>query len=102
MEIKDTAAAKLREILKEKGNTGCLRVFMTDGCCGPSVAMDLVPRPEADDVVVSNGDLKVYLNKADEAQLAKAVIDCDKEGDIIITGLPKPAGGCGGDCGCGH
>lgn len=102
MEIKDAAVEKLKTVLKESGKAGFLRVFVTEGCCGPSLGMDLVEKAETGDVEVSNKDFKVYVAKDAAPLVEKAVLDCDAQGDIIMKNLPKPEGSCGGDCGCGH
>ncbi len=112
MEIKDAAAEKLKAVLKESGKTGFLRVFVTEGCCGPSIGMDLVEKPGPDDLEVSNKDFKVYVDKSAAPMVEKAVLDCDAQGEVIMTNLPRPQGSCGdscgcgdgggGDCGCGH
>ena len=95
MEIKDAAIEKLKAIIKEHKKGACLRVFMAEGCCGPSVAMDLVEKPGKDDLEVVKKDFKLYVHKDAQLHLAKAVIDCDANGEIIVTGLPSPEGGCG-------
>ncbi len=100
MEIKDAAIAKLKAMLAGSGKSGFLRVFLTEGCRGPSLAMDLVDKPGEGDLEVSKGDFKVYVDKAAGTPLGDAVMDCDAGGEIIVKGLPEPEGGC--DCGCGH
>ncbi len=102
MEIKDAAVEKLKAVLKESGKTGFLRVFVTEGCCGPSIGMDLVEKAEAGDAEVSNKDFKLYVAKDAATLVEKAVLDCDEQGDIIMKNLPKPEGNCGDGCGCGH
>lgn len=108
MEIKDAAAEKLKAVLKESGKTGFLRVFITEGCCGPSIGMDLVDEPGAGDLEVSNKDFKIYVDKDAAPMVENAVLDCDAQGEVIMTNLPGPHGNCGdggcgdGGCGCGH
>lgn len=102
MEINDAAVEKLRAVLKESGKTGFLRVFVTEGCCGPSIGMDLVEKAEAGDVEVSNKDFKIYVDKAAAPMVENAVLDCGPQGDIIMKNLPKPEGNCGDGCSCGH
>lgn len=102
MEIKDAAVEKLKAVLKESGKTGFLRVFVTEGCCGPSIGMDLVEKAEAGDVEVSNKDFKIYVDKTAAPMVANAVLDCDAQGDIIMKNLPRPEGGCSDGCNCGH
>jgi len=98
MDIKDAAIEKLKAIIKEHKKGACLRVFMAEGCCGPNVAMELVEKPEKDDLEVVKNDFKLYVHKDAQLHLAKAVIDCDESGEIVVTGLPGQEGGCG----CGH
>lgn len=102
MEIKDAAAEKLKTVLKESGKTGFLRVFVTEGCCGPSIGMDLVEKSEPGDVEVSNKDFKIYVDKSAVPMVETAVLDCDEQGDIIMKNLPKPEGNCSDGCSCGH
>ncbi len=101
MEIKDAAAEKLKAVIKESGKTGFLRVFVTEGCCGPSIGMDLVEKPGEGDLEVSNKDFKVYVDKSAAAMVEKAVLELDEQGDVIMTNLTRPQGGCGDNCGCG-
>lgn len=101
MEIKDAAAEKLKKVIKESGKTGFLRAFLTEGCCGPSIGMDLVEKAEEGDIEVSNKDFKVYVAKEAAAMVEKAVLDLDEQGDVIMKNLPRPEGGCGDNCGCG-
>lgn len=107
MEIKDAAVEKFKEILKGAGKGLCLRIFTAEGCCGPSLAMDLAPKPDKDDAEVEKNGLKLYVHKDAAPMLEKAVIDCDADGGISVKGLPEHQHGhghdCGGDdCGCGH
>ena len=102
MELKDAAVEKLKAVLKESGKTGVLRVFVTEGCCGPSIGMDLVEKSEPGDLEASNKDFKVYIDKNAAPMVEKAVLDCDEQGDIIMKNLPKPESNCGGGCSCGH
>lgn len=102
MEIKDAAVEKLKAVLKESGKTGTLRVFVTEGCCGPSIGMDLVGKAQEGDVEVSNKDFKIYVDKTAAPMVENAVLDCDAQGDIIMKNLPKPGGNCSDGCSCGH
>jgi len=102
MEIKDAAAEKLKSVIKESGKTGLLRVFVTEGCCGPSIGMDLAAKAEAGDLEVCNKDFKILVAKDAAAMVEKAVLDLDENGDVIMSNLPKPEGGCNDGCSCGH
>ncbi len=102
MEIKDEAVEKLKEIIKSSGRTGFLRVFVTQGCCGPSIGMDLVEKAEPGDQEVSNKDFKIYVGKDAAPLVEKAALECDARGEVIMTNLLKTQGGCGDSCGCGE
>jgi Fe-S cluster assembly iron-binding protein IscA len=97
--ITDAAVERIKEIIKEEKPGSCLRIFTTEGCCGPSLAMDLAPKPDKDDAEIVKNDFKLYVHKAAASQLEKAIIDCDAAGGIILKGLPSH--GCGDNCGDG-
>ncbi len=94
MEITNAAIEKIAKIIKNAKKGACLRVFMAEGCCGPTVAMDLVQKPDKDDQEIIKKDFKCYVHKEALIQLAKVTVDCDKEGEIVITGLPEHGGNC--------
>jgi iron-sulfur cluster assembly accessory protein len=102
MEIKDAAAEKLKSLIKASGRAGVMRVFVTQGCCGPALDMDLVETPGQDDLEVSNKDFKVYVEKAAIPLVEKAVLDCNEEGDVVMSNLARPEGNCSDGCNCGH
>ncbi len=99
MEITGAAIETLKKVIKEEGKGSCLRIFTTEGCCGPSLAMDLAPKPDKDDAEIIKNDFKLYVHKTAAPQLEKAIIDCDAAGGIILKGLPSQGRGDGG-CGC--
>lgn len=94
MEIKDAAVEKLKEILKEEKAGSCLRVFLTGGCCGPSIAIGIAPKPDKDDIELAKKDFRIYMHKDAAPQLQNATMDCDKNGEIVIKGISKHDGGC--------
>ncbi len=113
MDITNTAVEKLKEVLKAMNKGDCLRVFLTEGCCGPSVGMDIANGPEKDDAELSRDGLKLFVAKDAVSYLEKATIDCDPDGELMMKGLPAHGhehggcdcgdGGCGsGGCDCGH
>ena len=94
MEITYAAIKKLTKVIEHVKKGACLRVLMTEGCCGPTVAMDLVDTPDKDDQEIIKKDFRFYVHKDAMPHLAKATVDCDKDGEIVITGLPEHDGGC--------
>lgn len=89
-------------MLKESGKAGVLRVSVSEGCCGPSLGVDLAEKPEPGDVEVLNKDFRIYVDKTAAPMVENAVLDCDAQGDVIMKNLSKPEGGCGDSCDCGH
>ena len=102
LQMSDEAIAKIKGFIEKQKAGACLRIFMAPGCCGPSLAMDIVPKAEGEDAEMEIKNFKFYVAKDAAAQLADATIDCDKEGSIVVKGLPGQGGSCGGGCDCGH
>ncbi|MDD2806362.1 MAG: iron-sulfur cluster biosynthesis family protein [Elusimicrobiales bacterium] len=110
LEITDGAIEKLKGFIAKQGENSRLRIFMAPGCCGPSLAMDITTKAEKEDAEMEIKSFKFYVAKDAAPLLENAVIDCDKDGSIMVKGLPKQGGdscgcgddGCGDDCGCGH
>jgi Fe-S cluster assembly iron-binding protein IscA len=100
LEIKTAAIKKIKELIEKQGKGLSLRIFMTEGCCGPSLAMDLISEPGKEDSEMEANNFKFYVHKDAVPQLENATIDCDKNGEILVKGLLGH--GCGDDCGCGH
>lgn len=94
LDIKTDAIEKLKEMIKEEKAGSCLRIFMSEGCCGPTVAMDLTEKPEKEDLEVEKNGFRLYIHKEAAPLLENASLECDKTGGIIIKGLPK-SGCCG-------
>jgi len=113
LQITDGAIEKLKGFIAKQGEKSRLRIFMAEGCCGPSLAMDITTKAEKEDAEMEIKNFKFYVAKDAAPLLADATIDCDKDGSIMVKGLPKQggdscscgdggAGECGDDCGCGH
>jgi len=102
LQMTDGAIAKIKGFIDKQKAGACLRIFMAPGCCGPSLAMDIVSKPEKDDAEMEIKKFKFFVAADAAAQLADATIDCDEEGSIMVKGLPGHGGDCGDGCSCGH
>ena len=101
MNITETAVKKFTEILKEADNKGHLRSLLAEGCHGKQLAIDIVAGAEKEDLTVEKDGFKYFIDKDAVEYLKDAVMDCDKDGNIVIEGIPAPHGHhYGGDC-CG-
>jgi len=106
--ISDTAVGKAKEILESEGKSQWGFRFYTAGssCCGPSYGIDIVEQPSADDEVVEQGGVKMFIEKAASDKLNGMKIDYLDDGErqgFVITGNEPSScgsGGCGGSS-CG-
>lgn len=98
LDIKKKAIDKFKEMIKEEGGNKVLRIFTMGGCCGGNnLMLDIVEKPLNEDIPLELEGLTVYLHREAAVLLDNATMDCNKSGEIIIKGLPKPQGGscCG-------
>ena len=103
LEVTDMAVERFRKILKEERleNFG-VRIFMTDsGCCGPSLAIDLVEHASDGDVTIEKDGLMVFVEKDAETTLAAATMDFSDEHGFVVHGMPQSDHGscCSSECG---
>ncbi len=89
--LTDNALARFKKILKDQGyeNYG-IRVFTAGaGCCGPSLALDMVERPMDGDVTIEKDGVKVFVEKAANATLAAAMLDFSEQRGFVLNGMPQ-------------
>ena len=103
LEVTDMAVEKFRKILKdEKLEHFGIRIFMTDsGCCGPSLALELVEQATDGDVTIEKDELRVFIEKDAEATLAAATMDFSDEHGFVVRGMPQSDHGSCCSSGCG-
>jgi iron-sulfur cluster assembly accessory protein len=105
IEITDTAAAELKELLeKEKKNDHGLRVFAAGmGCSGVQYGLTLEKTAKEDDAVSESNGVKIFFNKDIQEDIEEFKIDfIDNEyGKGFVIDNPH-ASKCGSSCGsCG-
>jgi len=91
LNLKESAIEKFKEILNKQELTDYgIRIYTTEeGCCGPSLAMDIAENPLEDDTIIPAEGIKVYLAKEADSFLSNATIEFDEFKGFIITGLPQ-------------
>lgn len=102
--ISESAADKIREILKAEGvpNHGLRVTSMGGGCCGPSYEIMIDDKAGEGDTVVETRGAKLFV----DASTAKAIDGAelgfisDERGEGFVLGFPNGAP-MGGSCGCG-
>ena len=103
--ISETAAVKIKEILKAEGvpNHGLRVASGGGGCCGPSYEIMIDDKAGDGDTVVEMGGAKVFVDESTAKALDGAEIGfvSDERGEGFVLGFPNGAP-TGGSCGCGH
>lgn len=103
--ISETAADKIKEILKAEGvpNHG-LRVTSGggSGCCGPSYEIMIDDKAGDGDTVVEMSGAKLFIDASTAKVLEGAELGfiSDERGEGFVLGFPNGAP-TGGSCGCG-
>jgi len=94
MNITDDAANELKKILVEFNKEGAgVRIFSTQGCCGPTIQMDIVPQPGKEDTIVSIGNIDFFIEKSLVSTLSSVTLDYGVNG-FRLNGLVRSGGCC--------
>lgn len=74
--LSDAAAKRISQIVATDAGKQALRVSVEGGgCSGFSYKFDLADAPEADDIVIENGDAKVLIDSMSLIYMAGSEID---------------------------
>lgn len=99
--VTDSAVKELKKIIVDSNVTG-IRVFASQGCCGPSYGFDLTENGNDGDSLLEKDGLKIFIDPVASNSLDNATIDFMEEGShkgFMIQGLPEP-NTCSGSGGC--
>lgn len=92
--ITDTAVRKAKELLIASKKQGWgLRIYQASGgCCGPSYGMDIEDKAGADDEVIENEGLKLFMDKETAFRLKDMQIDYLDDGfsEGFVINSPMP------------
>jgi iron-sulfur cluster assembly accessory protein len=112
IDITNSAAIKIKELLEEQGKTDhALRIFVRGmSCSGPAYGMALDNEPRDDDNVSDFGGLKVVVDPLSAQYVEGAQVDWVDglmgRGFTVVNPTYQAeggGGGCGsGGCSCGH
>jgi Fe-S cluster assembly iron-binding protein IscA len=96
MKITEQAKVELKNALASFDKPGAgIRIYSTQGCCGPSIQMDLSTQVEQNETQISMEDLDFYIANDLLPTLEGVTIDYGYNG-FRISGLEKNGGGCCG------
>lgn len=96
MNVSEQAAIELKKALDgfEKPGAG-IHIFNTQGCCGPSIQMDIATQPANNEMVVSLEGIDFFVEKGLLETLAAVTIEHSTNG-FRLSGLQRTNGGCCG------
>jgi iron-sulfur cluster assembly accessory protein len=102
MQVTETAAAKVEELLQEEGKPEVvLRVgAQPGGCCGFQYSMLLTDSVSDQDHTEEHYGVRVVIDKDSAPLLSEATIDFDDSLERSGFAIENPLGG--GGCNCGH
>ena len=96
MNITEQAASELKKVLDEFNKPGSgIHVFSTQGCCGPSIQMDVATHIGNGETVISLEGIDFFVANDLMPKLAEVTIEFGSNG-FRLSGLKKASSGCCG------
>lgn len=95
MKISEQAAAELKKALDDFNKPGAgVHIFSTQGCCGPSIQMDISTQVGNGETVLSINEIDFFVASDVLPTLENVTIEYGMNG-FRLTGLKKSSGCCG-------
>ena len=96
MKVSEQAAIELKKALDGFENPGAgIHIFSAQGCCGPSIQMDIATQPGANETVVSLENIDFFVGKDLLETLSTVTIEYGPNG-FKLNGLQRTNSGCCG------
>ena len=100
LSVTDSAAKKIKEFCAQKQKQALRVAVRAGGCSGYSYVFDMADKPRADEIVITEKDVTIYVDRASIEKMNGATIDyydaLQGSGFVITNPNVK------GTCGCGH
>ncbi|MCX6220956.1 MAG: hypothetical protein NTZ69_08200 [Bacteroidia bacterium] len=94
MNITEQAANELKMVLDEFNKPGAgIHVFSTQGCCGPSIQMDVATHIGNGETVISLEGIDFFVSNDLLTKLADVTIEY-RSNTFRLAGLQKTSSGC--------
>ncbi len=94
MTITEQAQIELKKALNSFNKPGAgIHIFNTQGCCGPSVQMDITTHIENGESIISLQDIDFFVADALLPDLTNVTIEFDTKG-FKLNGLQKSGSCC--------
>lgn len=96
MNVTEQAIAQLKKIIATFDNpkTG-VHIFSAEGCCGPSIQMDIETEVGKDETILSVNDIDFFVSNDLLPQMENVTIEFGDKG-FRLAGLQKSGGSCCG------
>lgn len=76
MNFTENALSQFKQLIENNGTPGSgIRFSTAQGCCSPSLQMDIAPSPEQSDVVTKTGEVNFYVTPEADKILSAITID---------------------------
>lgn len=96
MKVSEDAQKELKKALDSFNKKGAgIHIFSTQGCCGPSIQMDITTQVGKGETVISLGGIDFFIPKDLLPQLENVTIEYSENG-FRLEGLQKNGGSCCG------
>jgi len=95
MNITEQAAKELKKALDEFDTPGAgIHIYSTQGCCGPSISMDIAIKPSVNETVVNMDNIDFYIENELMPRLVPVTIEYVTSG-FQLAGLKRNSSCCG-------
>ena len=94
MKITEQAANELKKALDDFNRPGAgIHIFSTQGCCGPSIQMDIATNVSVGETAISLEGIEFFVTSELLPQIAEVTIEYGMNG-FRLTGMKKASSGC--------
>ena len=100
IELTDSAAKKIKEVLEGTENTGVRAAVQGGGCSGFQYKLEMEERPTEDDKIIETKGVKIYVDKKSYIFLIGTTIDFVSE--MMQMGFKFVNPNAKRTCGCGE
>jgi len=95
MKITEQAVNELKKALDDFNRPGAgIHIFSTQGCCGPSIQMDIASNISLGETVISLEGIEFFVAHDLLSQIAEVTIEYGMNG-FRLTGMKKTSSCCG-------
>jgi Fe-S cluster assembly iron-binding protein IscA len=95
MKVTESALKQFKQSIDQNETPGSgIRLFTSQGCCGPSIQMSVVVNPGAGDKILTFGDVDFFVEPQAEQKLTDISIDY-RDDSFKLDGMKKASSCCG-------